>query len=74
MPRLKCVVSEQPTRQVVKAFRAAGWRRVRTEGSHSVYGCSCGEHKFTLPDGHREIAPGVVRKAEHALAKCEGKR
>ncbi|MGY4769427.1 type II toxin-antitoxin system HicA family toxin [Kribbella sp. CWNU-51] len=66
------MVSEQPTRRVVKAFKDAGWRRVRTEGSHSVYGCPCGQHVFTLPDGHRAISPGVVRKAGKALAECEG--
>jgi predicted RNA binding protein YcfA (HicA-like mRNA interferase family) len=66
------MVSEQPTRKVVKAFRDAGWRRARTEGSHSVYECPCGQHAFTLPDGYREISPGVFRKAGRALAECEG--
>lgn len=67
------MVSEQPTRKVVKAFKGAGWRRVRTEGSHSVYECACGRYTFTLPDGDREISPGIVRKADKALAECEGK-
>lgn len=62
-----------PTRKVVKAFKDAGWRRVRTEGSHSVYDCSCGLHSFSLPDGHRNISAGVVRKVNNALAECEGK-
>jgi predicted RNA binding protein YcfA (HicA-like mRNA interferase family) len=66
------MVSAQPTRKVVKAFKDAGWRRVRTEGSHSVYGCRCGGHTFTLPDGHREISPGVFRRAIKALGECEG--
>lgn len=56
----------------MKAFRDAGWQRVRTEGSHSLYECGCGRHTFALPDGHRTISPGVVRKAEKALAGCEG--
>jgi predicted RNA binding protein YcfA (HicA-like mRNA interferase family) len=67
------MVSEQPTRKVVKAFKDAGWKRIRTEGSHGVYECSCGQHKFTLPDGHREISPGVFRKASKVLAECDGK-
>ncbi|TWD79045.1 putative RNA binding protein YcfA (HicA-like mRNA interferase family) [Kribbella amoyensis] len=50
-----------PTRKVVKAFKDAGWKRLRTVGSHSIYGCPCGDHSFSLPDGHREISPGVVR-------------
>jgi predicted RNA binding protein YcfA (HicA-like mRNA interferase family) len=66
------MVSELPTRKVVKAFKAAGWKSVRTEGSHSVYQCSCGQHSFSLPDGHRSISPGVVRKAFKALEQCEG--
>lgn len=66
------MVSEQPTRKVVKAFKDAGWRQVRTEGSHSLYECSCDRHTFALPDGHRMISPGVVRKAGKALAECEG--
>lgn len=65
------MVSEQATRKVVKAFRDAGWRRVRTEGSHSVYECRCGQHVFTLPDGHTTISPGVVRKADKARAACD---
>lgn len=67
------MVSEQPTRKVVKAFKGAGWKRTRTEGSHSVYECSCGQHTFSLPDGHREISPGIVRKADKARAECDGK-
>ncbi|MEV8372240.1 type II toxin-antitoxin system HicA family toxin [Kribbella sp. NPDC056861] len=64
------MVSEMPTRKVVKAFKDAGWKRVRTEGSHSVYECGCGQHSFSLPDGHRKISPGVVRKVDGALASC----
>jgi predicted RNA binding protein YcfA (HicA-like mRNA interferase family) len=65
------MVSEQPTWIVVKAFKDAGWRRVRTEGSHSSYVCACGRHRFTLPDGHRVISPGLVRQVVKALAECE---
>jgi predicted RNA binding protein YcfA (HicA-like mRNA interferase family) len=68
------MVTELPTRKVVKTFKDAGWRRVRTEGSHSVYDCPCGQHSFSLPDGHKEISAGVVRKATKALAGCEGMR
>jgi predicted RNA binding protein YcfA (HicA-like mRNA interferase family) len=68
------MVSEQPTRKVVRAFKDAGWKRIRTEGSHSVYECSCGQHTFSLPDGHKEISSGVYRKACKALAECDGKK
>jgi len=68
------MVSELPTRKVVKAFKDAGWKWVRSEGSHSFYECPCGQHAFSLPDGHRQISPGVVRKVNNALADCKGKR
>jgi predicted RNA binding protein YcfA (HicA-like mRNA interferase family) len=64
------MVSEQPARKIVKAFKSAGWRWVRTEGSHSLFKCACGQHTFVLPDGHRVISPGVVRKVDKALAEC----
>lgn len=65
------MVSEQPTRKVVKDFKNAGWGPIRTVGSHTVYGCPCGGHSYSLPDGHRTISPGVVRKAYRALEQCE---
>ncbi len=61
------MVSEQPTRKMVKMFLAAGWSVLRTDGRHTVYGCPCGKHTFPLPDGHRTISPGVVRKAVKAI-------
>ncbi len=65
------MVSEQPTRKMIKAFRDAGWEPKRTAGSHTVWACSCGTHTFTLPDGHRIISPGVAAKAFKALKACE---
>ncbi|ONI72410.1 hypothetical protein BWI15_20460 [Kribbella sp. ALI-6-A] len=67
------MVSELPTRKVVKAFKDAGWTRGRTQGSHSVYDCPCGQHTFSLPDGHKTISPGVVRKVNDALTSCKEK-
>jgi predicted RNA binding protein YcfA (HicA-like mRNA interferase family) len=65
------VVSGQPTRKMVKEFKVAGWTSLRTDGSHTVCACSCGKHTFSLPDGHRTISPGVVRKARNI--STEGK-
>ncbi|WP_370584413.1 type II toxin-antitoxin system HicA family toxin [Ornithinimicrobium cryptoxanthini] len=47
-------------------FRRAGWTPVRSVGSHTVWESPSGK-RFTLPDGHRTISPGVVRKATKAL-------
>jgi predicted RNA binding protein YcfA (HicA-like mRNA interferase family) len=49
------MVSEQPTRQMVKELKRAGWEAIRTDGRHTVYGCSCGKHTFALPASHRTI-------------------
>lgn len=68
------MVSEQPTRKMVKVFKKAGWSPVRTVGSHSVYQCSTGQHSFTLPDGHGTISAGVVRNAGKALDSCDCQR
>lgn len=65
------MVGEQPTRTVTREFKRAGWSSIRTRGSHSVWACPTSEHKFTLPDGHRTISPGVYRKALAALKGCD---
>lgn len=64
------MVSEQPTRKVVRQFRDAGWSVVRTHGSHSTWKCPTGRHSETLPDGHKTISPGVYRKATDKLEAC----
>ena len=65
------MVTEQPTRKMIKEFRSSGWFALRTDGSHTVDSCSCGKHQFSLPDGHRTISPGVVRKARKIITECE---
>lgn len=60
------MVSEQPTRKVVKQMRDAGWTPLRTVGSHTTWQSPTGA-TFTLPDGHRTISPGVYRKLLKAL-------
>jgi predicted RNA binding protein YcfA (HicA-like mRNA interferase family) len=56
---------------MVKEFRDAGWVALRTDGSHTMYGCQTGIHGFALPDGHRSISAGVVRNARKAIAGCD---
>lgn len=52
---------------MVQLFRSAGWTVTRSDGRHTVYACPCGKHTFALPDSHRTISPGVVRKALKAI-------
>jgi predicted RNA binding protein YcfA (HicA-like mRNA interferase family) len=65
------MVSEQPTRKMVRLFRDAGWTAGKTVGSHTKWHCGCGSHHFSLPDGHKTISPGVVRKADAAITECK---
>lgn len=62
--------SEQPTRKVVKMLRDAGWTALRTSGSHTVWESPNGT-KFTLPDGHRQISPGVYGNLLKAMKEDE---
>ncbi len=64
------MVAEESSRKMIKEFKAAKWTALRTDGSHTMYGCSSGQHHFTLPDGHKTISPGVVRNARKAIAGC----
>lgn len=66
------MVSEEPTRKVVREFTKAGWMELRRDGRHAVYGCPCGSHTFPLPTTHKTVSPGVVRKARKAIEGCEG--
>lgn len=63
------MVSEQPTRKMVKALRDAGFQPVRTVGSHTTW--KCGNVQVTVPDGHRTISPGVVRQIQRAIKEAQ---
>lgn len=65
------MVSGEPTRQMVTEFRKAGWRALKTDGRHTKYGYPCGSHTFPLPDSHKTISPGAVRKARRTIKNCE---
>ena len=49
-------------------LRNAGFTRIRTVGSHSVW--SKGQTTVSLPDGHRRISPGVFRQVEKAIEEA----
>ena len=62
------MVSEEPTRTVVKRLRAAGFEPQRTVGSHTMW--SNGTVSVSVPDGHRTISPGLVRKINKAIQEA----
>lgn len=64
------MVSDEPTRRIVKEMVAAGWREARSDGRHSVFVCTSGQHTVAAPTSHRSVSPGVVRKIRQAIAAC----
>ncbi len=62
------MVSEEPTRSVIKRLRAAGFVPMRTMGSHTNW--ANGSVSVSVPDGHRTISPGVVRKVKKAIEEA----
>jgi predicted RNA binding protein YcfA (HicA-like mRNA interferase family) len=54
------MVSDQPTRKVLRLLKDAGFVAVRTAGSHTTY--QNGAVAVSVPDGHKTISPGVYRQ------------
>lgn len=66
------MVSEQPTRKVKKMMTDAGWKPGTTKGSHTKWHGPNGT-TFALPDGHKQISPGVYRQLLAAMKEDEGR-
>lgn len=62
------MVSEQPTRKITAALKKAGFKPLRTVGSHTVW--ANGSVTVSVPDGHKTISPGVVRQVERAIKEA----
>ena len=63
------MVSEQPTRTVIRRLRDAGFVESDAKGSHTKW-----KHPTTgvmeiVPTGHRTISPGIVRKVDKAIER-----
>ena len=54
------MVSDQPTRKVLRLLKDAGFTAVRSVGSHTIY--ANGDVSVSVPDGHKTISPGVYRQ------------
>lgn len=59
------------TKDVVKMLTRAGWYRDRAVGSHSTWKSVDGSRSVSVPDGHKEISPGVDRKILTAMNEEE---
>ena len=62
------MVSDQPTRKIVKELRDAGFISLRTTGSHTWW--ERNGVGVSVPDGHRTISAGVVRKVRKAIEEA----
>jgi predicted RNA binding protein YcfA (HicA-like mRNA interferase family) len=60
------MVSSQPTRKVLKELGDAGFSAGRTVGSHTQWKHPSGA-SVSVPDGHKQISPGVYRKVLKAI-------
>lgn len=54
-------------RDVERALAAIGAIAVRDRGDHTIYACSCGQHKTAVPR-HSEITAGVVGSIQKHMA------
>ena len=55
----------QKTRDVLKYLKGLGWVYLRDgQGSHEIWGLPDESEKASIPVGHREVSPGVLRQIE----------
>lgn len=60
----------QKTRDVLKHLKSLGWVFLRDgQGSHEIWGLPDESVKATIPTGHREVSPGVLRQIKNAGAE-----
>lgn len=64
------MVSEQPTRVMIRRLRDAEFEPQRKVGSHTWWKSKNGT-VISVPDGHRTQSPGLVRKIEQAIMKAQ---
>ena len=60
------MVKEEATRSTIKRLKEAGFVRTSTDGRHSKWSHPSGAW-VPVPDSHRTISPGVVRKINKAI-------
>lgn len=59
------------SRDFVSEFKQSGWTSVRSRGSHEMFECVSGQHKFVVPSGHKQVSGGVVQKGRKSMKECE---
>jgi len=66
------MVKEDATRSVTKRLRDAGFTRTSNDGRHAKWTHPSGVW-VAVPESHKTISPGVVRKINQAIDESEGK-
>ncbi|KKC05023.1 type II toxin-antitoxin system HicA family toxin [Mycobacterium nebraskense] len=64
------MVSEEPTRSIIKRLKHASFTPTDAKGSHTKWTHRSGV-SVTIPDGHRVISPGVVRQVNNAIEQSQ---
>jgi predicted RNA binding protein YcfA (HicA-like mRNA interferase family) len=58
----------QKTKVVKKFLKSQGWGRVRGgKGSHEIWGNPETGDSLSIPSGHGEVSPGVIRQIKALL-------
>jgi predicted RNA binding protein YcfA (HicA-like mRNA interferase family) len=66
------MVSEEPTRKIIKRLRDAGFTETDAKGSHTKWAHPSGAN-VVVPTGHRTISKGVVRQVNNAIQQSQEK-
>jgi predicted RNA binding protein YcfA (HicA-like mRNA interferase family) len=66
------VVKSESARQLAKRLKEAGFTRVSTDGRHSKRQHPSGVW-VPVPDSHKTISPGVVRRVNNAIDESKRK-
>jgi len=68
------MIAPAPTREIVKALTKAGLTKRDGKGSHTVWTCSHGRLRVSVPTGHKTISPGVRSQVNTAINRCATER
>ncbi|MDF3280900.1 type II toxin-antitoxin system HicA family toxin [Gordonia sp. N1V] len=61
------MISEAPTKAIIKRLKAAGFTPRKARGSHTMWISPSGNQQVSVPDGHRTVSPGVHRQVNKAI-------
>jgi predicted RNA binding protein YcfA (HicA-like mRNA interferase family) len=66
------VVSDEPSRSVVKRLRKAGFVKSDGRGSHTKWSHQASGAYVVVATGHRMISAGVVNQVNAAIKRSKG--